>query len=199
MRVRSALAAVAAVAFTQSAHAQPVGVTYSVSGSAGNWALDFSVSNNIAAAYAQSVYTFGVHVPGWVSQAPAPGWTYNQDLNTVTQGGPDLIFDPTWIGFPPLGWIGTGHTASGFVVNTTSVAAPASVDWFAYSARTGAATNLGVVPGAVNGHEFLPLFVGTATAQLSAVPEPSTWALMGTGLLAVGGVAARRRKGSATV
>jgi hypothetical protein len=32
---------------------------------------------------------------------------------------------------------------------------------------------------------------------VSAVPEPSTWALMGTGLLVLGGVAVRRKRGAA--
>jgi hypothetical protein len=31
-------------------------------------------------------------------------------------------------------------------------------------------------------------------AAVSTVPEPGTWALLGTGLLAVGGVAARRKR-----
>jgi hypothetical protein len=43
--------------------------------------------------------------------------------------------------------------------------------------------------GAANGANSLVLNVATST-----VPEPGTWALLGTGLLAVGGIAARRKR-----
>jgi hypothetical protein len=50
----------------------------------------------------------------------------------------------------------------------------------------------GELPNNGAGLDFATLQLNTST-----VPEPSTWALLGTGLLAVAGVAARRRRSTA--
>ena len=53
-------------------------------------------------------------------------------------------------------------------------------------------------PGGVSFYAYGPGGASrTVGTGLTVTPEPSTWALLGTGLLAVGGVAARCRKGSA--
>jgi hypothetical protein len=47
----------------------------------------------------------------------------------------------------------------------------------------------------VLGASFLDVvFRAEFTGGTSVVPEPGTWALLGTGLLVVGGIAARRRR-----
>ena len=55
-------------------------------------------------------------------------------------------------------------------------------------ANTGYVAATGVNPAVYDGS------VQTVLLQVTAVPEPGTWALLGTGLLALGGVAARRRR-----
>ena len=84
------LTSVAVFSLTIAAHGNPLDVTYSVSGSAGAWVLDFSVTNNLGGQ--NNVYLFGVHLASRdIFYSPA-NWTPNETvtLNTSTLGGSDI-------------------------------------------------------------------------------------------------------------
>jgi hypothetical protein len=55
-------------------------------------------------------------------------------------------------------------------------------------------TSAGIPLGAGGGNIFLDLDGANGTFVTFVTPEPSTWALLGTGLLTLGGVARRRRR-----
>ena len=149
---------------------------YALSGSAGNWTLDFMFTNDLGISNLD-IYFVGINLsPGSFVSAP-PNWT--------DYGG--------YIGFniTPLNYgvsisdmIQNGESLGGFVVQSTSANAPTSVDWFAYHYdwTGGGASYFG---------DGNPVFFGTA--NVAAVPEPETYAMLlaGLGLL---GFAARRRK-----
>lgn len=134
------------IAASASVFADPVGVTYTVSGSAGDWTLNFSVTNNVVAG--QVVFFFGVLLPGqsiagspsgWGNSTRATGSTWNPALDPIGEltGGPNINFNDIWTGtggaLNPQVFIPFGTTQSGFEVTVTSLTAPTSVQWFAYS------------------------------------------------------------------
>lgn len=143
---RFAALCVLVTAASASVFASPVGVTYTVSGSAGDWTLNFSVTNNVVAG--QVVFFFGVLLPGQsISGSPA-GWgnttrsfgsTWNPALDPIGEltGGPNINYNDIWHGSGgsdnPQFFIPFGMTQSGFEVKVTSLTAPTSVQWFAYS------------------------------------------------------------------
>ncbi len=170
------------LALSGASSASPVTVTYDVTGTSGNWVLDFSVANNINAS--QSIYFFGVDLSARDIVASPGAFNPNQfsTWNNCPYGGScTTIYDNIWIN----GSIGYGTTLSGFKVHVTDLAAPTNVAWYSYASGgtsyTGADCNhCGTNPG----------FSGTAS-NAAAVPEPGTIALFGLGLFAVG---ALRRK-----
>lgn len=183
------LAPVGGVATASPVPAAAIDVSFTTSGSSGSWTYDFSVTNNIGGT--NSIYFFGVQVGQTnVTGSPA-GWAFNSIDTPWTNspyGGSSTIYDNTWCcAFNSR--ILNGQTLTGFDVTVNSGIALSSIRWFAF-ATNGTDTNS-------DGHfhdNFNPGFEGVS---VSAVPEPSTWAMMILGFAGVGFVAFRRRSHSA--
>jgi hypothetical protein len=164
------------------AAAIPVSATYTVTGTSGDWTLNFDVANNMVGSD-QSVYFFGVDVDGGsVVGSPAsfdssayPTWDKNAEF-----GGSSLTYDGTWTSGGHV--ILAGVDLSGFLVHSDAVDAPTSVNWFAFSSGS---TYVG--SGYFNNADA-PGWEGVATV----VPEPSNVALLLAGI-GLCGFAAKRR------
>lgn len=188
-------------------------MTYTVSGSANDWILDFSVTNNLN--QGQVVYFFGVLLPGQAIVGSPAGsvncasqcttTTFDPATNVpagVTDNGPNLTYNDLWLSHgsqSTLDQIPAGSTLSGYEVEDTSVLPPSSVDWFAYAfdSTNGNAPYTGGGNFIYSGdcvdafgatyteqEQFNPGFAGVATPT----PEPPTSALLllGLGLLLIG-------------
>jgi hypothetical protein len=182
------LAAVCGLANMTAAGAAIVDVTYTVSGSSGNYILDFEVGNNIPEAYNHRIYFFGVDLSSEnVVGGPWSQWIGGAPWSNAFVGGSTTVYDNNWLTPGGSGnGISSGDNLSGFRVQITDIDVPLSVSWFAYayggSRYTGAdAFHQGLNPG----------FEGVATA---AVPGPVAGAGI-PALMALGGfVWARRRR-----
>ncbi|MFZ0334993.1 MAG: hypothetical protein WA855_14945 [Candidatus Acidiferrales bacterium] len=140
------------IAASASVFASPVGVSYTVSGSSGDWTLNFSVTNNVNSG--QDMYFFGVLLPAQdVINSPAGSvnfvggslaTTWNPSTNDSASlcsnplyaefcGGPNISYNNLWRNFDSPGGLTFGNTLSGFEVEVNSLTAPTAVQWFAYS------------------------------------------------------------------
>jgi hypothetical protein len=159
----------------------PVAMTYTLRGEAGDWTLNFDVSNDMVDSD-QTVYFLGVAVDGGsVSGSPAtfdstPGSTWTNSL----PGGSNLTYNAIWSSGGHL--VGPGTDLNGFVVHSSAVDQPAGVNWFAFTSGS-AYTGGGYFNTAYN-----PGWDGVAPQ----VPEPSNIALLIAGL-GICGFAAKRR------
>lgn len=182
------LAPVGGVATASPVPAAPVDVSFTTSGSSGNWTYDFSVTNNIGGA--NSIYFFGVQVGQTnVTGSPA-GWGFSSDNTPWANsplGGSSTIYDNTWC--CTFNGILNGQTLTGFEVTVNSGTALSSIRWFAFA--------LGDNDTNSDGHFYSNFNPGFEGVSVSAVPEPSTWAMMILGFAGVGFVAFRRRSHSA--
>lgn len=176
------IAAVAALVLTAgAAYAGPV-VSYSVSGSAGNWTLDFSVTNNLNPAD-MDIYFFGVDLDTGRNIAGSPAG-YDPNIwgmwDNTAFGGSTEIYNNNWIEFSFVLLL-PGQTLSGFQALYTGAVAPTEVDYFCY----GNSPSGGQYNGTDNfNNQRNPGFEGTAY-----VPAPASLAVMG-----LAGVFASRRR-----
>jgi hypothetical protein len=179
--------------------ASPVDVTYSVSGSAGNWTLDFSVTDNLPGT--NDIYYFGIMLPAQEITGTPPGWIQpnNSTQSWFNNGGSSNNYNNLWIqnlGSP----ISPGQTFSGFMAVDSDLTLPSGVSWFAV-------VDGGTYPAPGPGCSFncnAPYdntgFEGLATAAPSAAPLPAALPLFATGLGAMGLFGWRRkRKNTAAV
>jgi hypothetical protein len=129
MRLKTLIIAACMFFATSIAVAAPV-VTFTSSGSAGSWLLDFSITNNLGGL--NDIYFFGVQAPTANVVAAPSGWNtdnYNSGWNNAPFGGSNTTYLDTWC--CTMGGITSGQTLGGFSALYNTIAAPTSVAWFA--------------------------------------------------------------------
>jgi hypothetical protein len=176
---------IVALGLTFSLSADPISVSYTVAGSAGDWTLDFSVSNNLTGAPLQNFYNFGVLLSSEnITGSPADFSINPGTSNPSTIGGSDTTYNNLWIDdnfFDGLQLPGT--TTSGFEVTISDAVAPTSVDWLAFTVDTTFDSPHPSSPYSGGGNFNTadnPGFEGVAT-ETSATPEPTSLTLFGVG------------------
>ena len=184
-----------AVLYASPANAAPI-VSYTVNGTPGDWMLEFSITNTLGIPD-QQIYFFGVELPARdILNSPTEWdpdlWT---SYDNSSNGGSIRIYNNVWTFFgnvPELTEpeISMGETQAGFVARVSSLVAPTSVNWFAYS--------LGDTPYMGSDAFNIPTnpgFEGVASNTTTAVPEPVTFVLIGSGtVLAAASRRLRRRR-----
>ena len=179
-----ALAAVVGSASQASAAVSYVTVTDTVTGAAGDWTLDFTVTNNLPNSV---LFDFGVALPATGFSALPSGWTNTGGVQYSSTGGPQGYFI-----FAYGGYMASGSSESGFKVTVNSTKAPFNVEWIAFADGPFRSNYSGGGIYWNDGYGDYGLY-GGASPVASAAPEPSTWAMM---LLGFGGLgfAGWRRK-----
>jgi hypothetical protein len=223
----SALGAFCALAsFTSSASADIVSVTYtgtisSVSSSSGATdGLNLFGGGNLAGDNFQVVFTFDT------SKGTLTGDSLSQTLNSpgtafsptsITISNQTQLLTETFGGLASTGFDGVHETVSGtsagFVagmnfsigtggINATAVSAPLLTDDFTTSIPCGnGCGGFGTLTLGGEDIEFTPLeaIAQDGSSVTSAVPEPSTWAMMILGFCGLGFMAYRRKQNGAAL
>ena len=158
-------------------HAGAILVSYTVSGSPGDFDLDFSVTNNMLA-WHQNIYLFGVSLSGFdVAGSPPPFFSLGATtLNFAFYGGSNTQYNTNWQADPTQMDLSPGNTLSGFIAHDTDLIAPTSVSWFAFSQAEVGFENEPYTGGENFNSAFSltnPGFEGIAHPA-AAVPEPSS-------------------------
>ena len=183
------------------AKANPVDVSFTVSGSAGNWVYDFSVTNNLGDGTA--IYYVGVSLPNSVtgSIVRPTGWSAPAVTSQnwgLYGSGTGTEYNDLWITCASSAvcdnqyGIFNGQTLNGFQISDSGSSALTSVAWFAVDAGYYGPPQTGC--SFICGAPYTnPGFEGLATAATSETPLPAALPLFAIGL---GGLAliGRRRK-----
>ena len=169
--------------FSVVGNASAVDVTYSISGSPGNWNLSFSVTNNLSAWPAQDIYHFGVRLSATnFTGSPGNFAPYSAFWTNLFSGGSSLIYNNTWQD-PTFADFTPGKGLSGFIVEIPDITPPAQVEWFAYSATTTSDPADGYTGNeAFSNDGYFAGFEGIASPAATSTPEPATLALVGASL-----------------
>ena len=184
MITRTLLAAASVLALASSAQAAVVSVSDTVTGSAGAWVHNFSVTNNLP--NTNDIYFFGVTLPGGSLQGSPGGFgNWGTGWDNAFYGGSSTVYNTNWID-GSYASLQPGQTLSGFTALDTGLVAQTNIGWFAYAYQ-----------GSYNGPECFncggnPGFEGLVSSA-AGVPEPATWALM-IGGFGLAGASLRRRK-----
>ncbi len=174
----------------EESNAGPIDVSYTVSGSSGDYFLDFSVTNNMLSWPTQNVYFFAVRVS--VTDAPGSPAPYLSNTmagyNPAVHGGTAVDLNNTWVDTGLSGALLPGTTLSGFIVHIPDLVAPTAVSWAAISFGTLADSYTG------GGNYLTPQNPGFQ--GIASVPEPSTLILSAIllGISGTGGVCKRLKQ-----
>jgi hypothetical protein len=170
-------------------------VSFTATGSNGNWTLDFSVTNTLGVD-GLDIYYFGVALDAIDQTSPSSNWgNYN---NGRVVGG--ITFNTVWTNsdfYLPSGLIQEGQTLSGFQVTDSAQTVPDFVPWFAFAIGlddSGKIDQAITYTGSDNFNwAWNPGFERESPQEGGgSVPEPTTMLLFGAGL--AGLAAAYRRK-----
>jgi hypothetical protein len=168
------------------AQAAPVEVSYTISGSAGNWTYDFSVTNNLGGT--NDIYLLTVKLPATNVTGSPGGWHFEPgdvDFNFSFFGSSSTLYNDPW--FADTSHIFTGQTLSGFLALDASTAPLTTVPWLIFALNSD--TYLG--PGCFHCGSN-PGFEGVANAV--STPLPASLPLFASGLAALGWLGCRRKK-----
>jgi hypothetical protein len=175
--------------FSTGLFAQPV-VDFTVTGTSGDYTLDFTVNNATPGTGNQDIYVFGVYDPiGTVSGSPS-GYTPMSFQPLPFFGvGTSLTYNDSWYNASASA-LGLGTILSGFDVLDTSVTAPTSIPYFAVGFDGGA---LYTGPGNLAPNKPAnPLFEGNAVLggnpNARAADDGSTMILLALSMGVIGGV-----------
>ena len=197
MKLAAAIAGLALLGAVAAVQASPVDVTFTTSGSAGNWVYDFSVTNNLPS---NEIYSFGVTSNSANSPSYPVGWTIGSSgLNWSIYGGSNTNYSNTWITCPtascpaghPLVDVEPGQTLSGFEVLDSGATPLTSVGWYVTTVGVNGAPYTGSDCSFIcNAPHDNPGFEGFAAP---AVPVPAAAWLFGSGLIGFAGLARKRK------
>ena len=163
------------------AAADPVDVSYTVSGSSGAYTLDFSVTNNLSAPF--NIYQFAVDLPAGITGIPTGFQQGIPQTYSGYPGGSSIFYYNVWGNNTAM--IVPGETLSGFDVLDTASSAPTSVNWAVFAFGNGA-----IYTGGGNfNNDTTPGFQSVAfPSSPSATPIPGTAWLLGSGLVGLIGL-----------
>jgi len=176
--------------------AQPVGVSYTVSGSSGSYNLDFTIQNSLPADEGFGLYWFGVKLSGQDITGSPAFWPpfFLGSYNPTLDGGPNITYNNVWFDTSPgfgssQGFLASGGSLSGFDVHVTDPTEPTSVSWFAYAYPDSTTGTFDYTGGqSFNPTEtYNPGFVGVVQGGSSSVPDGGfAFSLFSLGLTALG-------------